>query len=43
MQGKRVVVFLGPSLEPETAKNILDAEYRPPASRVSRQSEKGQR
>ena len=33
MQGKRVVVFLGPSLEPETAKNILDAEYRPPASR----------
>jgi len=24
---------VGPSLEPETAKNILDAEYRPPASR----------
>jgi len=33
MQGKKVVVFVGPSLEPETAKNILDAEYRPPASR----------
>jgi hypothetical protein len=28
-----VVVFLGPSLEAETAKKILDAEYRPPASR----------
>jgi len=26
-------VFLGPSLEAETAKKILDAEYRPPASR----------
>jgi len=38
MQGKRVVVFLGPSLEPETAKNILQAE-----AIFSRQSEKGQR
>jgi len=28
-----VVVFLGPSLEAETAREILDAEYRPPASR----------
>ena len=28
-----VVVFIGPSLEAETAKKILDAEYRPPASR----------
>ncbi len=28
-----MVVFLGPSLEAETAKKILDAEYRPPASR----------
>jgi len=33
MQGKKVVVFVGPSLEAETAKKILDAEYRPPASR----------
>ncbi len=33
MQGKEVVVFVGPSLEAETAKKILDAEYRPPASR----------
>jgi len=33
MQGKKVVVFMGPSLEAETAKKILDAEYRPPASR----------
>jgi hypothetical protein len=28
-----LVVFLGPSLEAETARKILDAEYRPPASR----------
>ena len=28
-----VVVFLGPSLEAETARKILNAEYRPPASR----------
>jgi len=28
-----VVVFLGPSIEAETARKILNAEYRPPASR----------
>lgn len=33
MHGKKVVVFLGPSLDRETAKEIVDAEYRPPASR----------
>ncbi len=33
MHEKKVVVFLGPSLEVETANTILDAEYRPPASR----------
>lgn len=33
MHERKVVVFLGPSLEAETAKKILDAEYRPPASR----------
>ena len=26
------VVFLGPSLPLETARDILDAEYRPPAA-----------
>jgi len=29
----RIIVFLGPSLDRETAKGILDAEYRPPAKR----------
>lgn len=33
MHERKVVVFLGPSLEAETAKKILDTEYRPPASR----------
>ncbi|HUV79820.1 MAG TPA: TfuA-related McrA-glycine thioamidation protein [Candidatus Bathyarchaeia archaeon] len=33
MPERKVVVFLGPSLDTEIAKNILDAEYRPPASR----------
>ena len=33
MHERNVVVFLGPSLDAETAKNILDAEYRPPAAR----------
>jgi len=30
---REVVVFIGPSLEAETAKKLLDAVYRPPASR----------
>lgn len=29
----KIVVFLGPSLDRETARNLLDAEYRPPAAR----------
>ena len=29
----RIIVFLGPSLEPEAAEAILPAEYRPPAKR----------
>jgi len=33
MHEGKVVAFLGPSLEAEDAKKILDAEYRPPASR----------
>ncbi len=33
MHESNVVVFLGPSLDTETAKEILDAEYRPPAAR----------
>jgi hypothetical protein len=33
MHESSVVVFLGPSLDVETAKGILDAEYRPPAAR----------
>ena len=33
MHESNVVVFLGPSLDTETAKKILDAEYRPPAAR----------
>lgn len=33
MPERKVVVFLGPSLDTASAKNILDAEYRPPASR----------
>ncbi len=28
-----IVVFLGPSLDRETARKLLDAEYRPPAAR----------
>jgi hypothetical protein len=30
---QRTIVFLGPSLERETAASILSAEYRPPAKR----------
>ena len=30
---QRIIVFLGPSLERETAETILPAEYRPPAKR----------
>jgi TfuA protein len=30
---QRIIVFLGPSLERETAEQILPAEYRPPAKR----------
>ena len=33
MHESSVVVFLGPSLDTETAKSILDAEYKPPAAR----------
>ncbi|MBK5190111.1 MAG: TfuA-related McrA-glycine thioamidation protein [Methanosarcinales archaeon] len=33
MPERKVVVFLGPSLDTESAKNLLDADYRPPASR----------
>jgi hypothetical protein len=33
MHERNVVVFLGPSLEVESAKELLDAEYRPPAAR----------
>jgi hypothetical protein len=33
MRERKVVVFLGPSLDVESAKNILNADYRPPASR----------
>jgi hypothetical protein len=33
MHESKVVVFLGPSLDVETAKGILDAEYKPPAAR----------
>jgi hypothetical protein len=33
MQERKVVVFLGPSLDTESAKTILNADYRPPASR----------
>jgi hypothetical protein len=33
MHKSSVVVFLGPSLETEHARSILDAEYRPPAAR----------
>ena len=29
----RIIVFLGPSLEPSAAETILSAEYRPPAKR----------
>lgn len=31
--GKGVIVFTGPSLHPEEAKKILDADYRPPVGR----------
>lgn len=30
---QRIIVFLGPSLDRETAETILPAEYRPPAKR----------
>jgi len=33
MPERKVVVFLGPSLDTESAKDILNADYRPPASR----------
>ncbi len=33
MPERKVVVFLGPSLDRATARNILDADYRPPAGR----------
>ena len=33
MQEIKVVIFLGPSLDTESAKKILDADYRPPAER----------
>jgi hypothetical protein len=33
MHESNVVVFLGPSLDTERARKILDAEYRPPAAR----------
>jgi len=33
MHGRKAVVFLGPSLDIETAKNIVDAEFKPPAER----------
>ncbi len=33
MQERKVVVFLGPSLDADAAKEIFDANYRPPASR----------
>lgn len=33
MHESKVVVFLGPSLDTERARKILDAEYRPPAGR----------
>ncbi len=31
--GKRIVVFIGPSLPLKEAKKILDADYRPPVAR----------
>ncbi|MBA5942249.1 MAG: TfuA-related McrA-glycine thioamidation protein [Methanophagales archaeon] len=33
MHGRKAVVFLGPSLDIETAKNIIDVEFKPPAER----------
>jgi hypothetical protein len=33
MHESNVVIFLGPSLDTERARKILDAEYRPPAAR----------
>ena len=47
MKGRRIVVFVGPSVDKETAKEILDAEYDveylPPAKRgdVSRAANDG--
>ncbi len=47
MKGRRIVVFVGPSVDKETAKDILDAEYDveylPPAKRgdVSRAANDG--
>lgn len=31
--GKRIVVFIGPSLPLKEAKQILDADYHPPVAR----------
>ncbi len=33
MRSRKIVVFLGPSLDREGAREILDADYRPPAKR----------
>jgi len=33
MRSRKIVVFLGPSLDRERAREILDADYRPPAKR----------
>ncbi|MGC9517194.1 MAG: TfuA-related McrA-glycine thioamidation protein [Methanomicrobiales archaeon] len=30
---RKIIIFTGPSLNPDEAKNILDAEYRPPVKR----------
>jgi len=29
----RIIIFTGPSLHPEEARKILDADYRPPVGR----------
>ncbi len=33
MRSRKIVVFLGPSLDRERAREILDADYRPPVKR----------
>ncbi|HOI12447.1 MAG TPA: TfuA-related McrA-glycine thioamidation protein [Methanoculleus sp.] len=40
-----IVVFLGPSCDRETAREVLDADYRPPAKRgdIARAAEEGAR